>query len=134
MSEHSDVQPRLYRPRVSLLWWARRRSYLLFLLRELSSVFVAWFVAYLLLLVRAVGAGPDAYQRFLEWSANPGIILLNVVALAFVVLHTVTFFNLAPQAMAVRMGGRRVPGTWIVASQYVALALVSALVAWVILG
>lgn len=134
MSEHSEVQPRLYRPRVSYLWWARRRSYLLFLLRELSSVFVAWFVAYLLLLVRAAGAGADAYQRFLEWSANPGIILLNVVALAFVVLHTVTFFNLAPQAMAVRMGGRRVPGTWIVASQYVAWALVSALVAWVILG
>ena len=34
-----------------------RGSYLAFILRELSSIFVAWFVVYLLLLVRAVEPG-----------------------------------------------------------------------------
>ena len=50
----STAQGRPYRPRVSRFWWLRRRSYLLFVLRELSSVFVAWFVVYLLLLVENV--------------------------------------------------------------------------------
>ena len=36
-------------------------------------------------------------------------LALNVVALAFVLLHAITWFNLAPQAIVVRMGGRRVP-------------------------
>jgi hypothetical protein len=38
----------------SRLWWGRRRSYALFVMRELSSVFVAWFVVYLLLLVGVI--------------------------------------------------------------------------------
>ena len=33
---------------------AAKRTYFVFVLRELSSLFVAWFVLFLLLLVRAV--------------------------------------------------------------------------------
>ena len=70
---------RLYKPRVRPLWWLSRRTYTLFVLRELSSAFVAWTVVYLLLLVRAVFRGPVAYQRFLDWSASPWLIALNLV-------------------------------------------------------
>jgi fumarate reductase subunit C len=132
--EYGGFYARWYRPRVSRLWWLRRRSYLRFVLRELSSVFVAWFVVFLLLLVRAVAAGEHEYQRFLDLSANPWMLALNVIALFFVVFHTITWFALAPQAMAVRLGGRRVPGTWILVLHYLAWAAVSAVMAWVILG
>ena len=37
--------PRWHRTRVSTYWWLGRRRYFLFILRELSSVFVAWAVA-----------------------------------------------------------------------------------------
>ena len=40
--------------------------------------------------------GPVAYQRFLDWSASPWLIALNLVALAFLLYHAVTFINLAP--------------------------------------
>jgi fumarate reductase subunit C len=116
------------------LWWLSRRTYLLFVLRELSSVFVAWTVVYLLLLVRAVGRGPAEYQRFLHQAASPWLIVLNVVALAFVLLHTVTFVNLTPQAMVVRVRGRRVPGRLVAGSLYAALLLVSAFLAWLVMG
>ena len=53
-------------------------------MRELSSIFIAWFVVYLLLLVYAVGQGEAAYQRFLDWASTPWVIALNVVALVFV--------------------------------------------------
>jgi fumarate reductase subunit C len=137
MSEHvgyTEHHPRWYRPRISTYWWLKRGSYLVFILRELSSVFVAWFVVYLLLLVRAAGGGDESYRQFLAWAASPGVLLLNVVSLFFVVFHAVTWFNLAPQALVVRLQGRRVPGTWIAASNYLAWALVSALVAWLLLG
>jgi fumarate reductase subunit C len=126
--------PRLYRARVPTFWWLRRRSYLIFVLRELSSVFVAWFVVFLLLLVHAVAQGDAQYRRFLDLSANPWMLALNVVALLFVLFHTITWFNLAPQAMVVRLGGRRVPPASIAAANYLAWALLSALVAWLVLG
>lgn len=126
--------PRWYRPRVSTFWWLRRRSYLIFVIRELSSVFVAWFVVFLLLMLLAVSRGDEAYQQFLALSATPGMLLLNVVALLFVVFHAVTWFRLAPQAMVVRIRGKRVPGTWVMALNYVAWALLSALVVWVLVG
>ena len=123
---------RVYRPRVSTWWWTRKRTYFVFVMRELSSIFIAWFVAYLLLLVSAVGRGAAAYQRFLDWAASPWVIALNVVALAFVLLHTVTWFALTPQAMAVRVAGRRVPGFHIIAGQYTGLVVVSAFLLWLV--
>jgi fumarate reductase subunit C len=131
---YTEFQPRWYRPRVSTYWWLKRRSYLAFILRELSSLFVAWFVVFLLVLVAAVSRGEESYRQFLTWSSSPAVMVLNLVSLFFVVFHTVTWFNLAPQAMVVRLRGKRVPGTWVAASNYTAWAMVSALVAWLLLG
>jgi fumarate reductase subunit C len=131
---YTEYHPRWLRPRISTYWWLGRRGYVNFILRELSSVFVAWFVVYLLLLVRAVSQGDAPYQQFLRWSGNLLVLLLNLVTLLFVVFHAITWFNLAPQAMVVHLGARRVPGPWIAASNYAAWALASALVAWLLLG
>ena len=128
----APTELRLHRPRVSTWWWTRKRTYLVFVLRELSSVFVAWLVVYLVLLVHAVGQGEAAYQRFLDWAAAPWVTALNVVALVFLLLHTVTWFALTPQAMAVRVAGRRVPARHIVAGQYAGLVVVSGFVLWLV--
>ncbi|MCP2279618.1 fumarate reductase subunit C [Nocardia amikacinitolerans] len=125
--------PRLYRKPVSLIWWAQRRSYLLFVLRELSSVFVAWFVVYLLLLIYAVSSGNDEYQRFLNWSASPWVVALNTIALLFVLLHAITWFDLAPKAMVVRVRGRRVAPVVVLGLHYLLWAVLTALVLWVVL-
>jgi fumarate reductase subunit C len=111
-----------------------RGAYLRFILRELSSIFVAWFVVQLLVLVHAVTRGEARYQEFLVWTAHPVVLLLNVVTFAFVVFHAITWFNLAPQAMVVRVRGRRVPPRWIAAAHFVALGLASALIIWLLVG
>ncbi|WP_037175273.1 fumarate reductase [Rhodococcus sp. UNC363MFTsu5.1] len=133
MSSAGTVAARPYRPPVPRLWWLRRRSYLLFMLRELSCLFVAWFVMLALLLVVAVGDGPGAYRDFLDWSARPWVIALNVIATAFVLLHAVTWFNLAPKAIVVRLGKRSVPPAAVLAAHYALWAACSAIAAWVIL-
>lgn len=123
---------RIYRPRVSTWWWTRKRSYFVFVMRELSSIFIAWFVVYLVLLVYAVGEGEAAYERFLDWAASPWVTALNAVALGFVLLHTVTWFALTPQAMAVRLAGQKVPAFHIIAGQYTGLVVVSGFVFWLV--
>jgi fumarate reductase subunit C len=117
---------------IPILWWLRKRSYFIFVMRELSSIAVGWFVLFLSLFIIAVGRGEAAYQNFLDDASHPAVITVNIVALVFVVLHTVTWFSLTPQAMVVRVGGRPVPASAIIASQYVGLLVVSAFVYWLV--
>jgi fumarate reductase subunit C len=119
---------------MSTYWWLGRVSYLAFILRELSSLFVAWFVVYLLMLIWAIGRGDVRYQEFLAWSARPTVLGLNLISLLFIVFHAITWFNLAPEAMVVRIGRTRVPGILIAASNYVGWAVVSVVVAWLLLS
>ena len=123
---------RMYRRPVSTWWWLRKRTYLLFVLREVSSLFVAWFVVFLLVMITAVGRGRSSFETFLDFASHPVVVAVNLVAFAFLVLHVVTWFALTPQAVVLQVGGRRVPGSAILASQYVGLAIVSAFVLWLV--
>ncbi|MDH6198437.1 fumarate reductase subunit C [Mycobacterium frederiksbergense] len=122
---------RAYSQPLPRFWWAKRRSYLFFMLRELSCVAVAWSVLYLLAAVLAISDGD--YQRFLDSSASPLIVVLNIIALAFLLLHSITWFGLAPRAMVLHVMGRRVPSTAVLAGHYAAWLAVSAIIAWVVL-
>jgi fumarate reductase subunit C len=48
--------------------------------------------------------------------------------------HTITWFNLTPSAMPVRMGGKRVPAFMVAAPSYVMWIAISVFVAWLILN
>ena len=151
--------PTTYRQPVSRLWWLKKRTYFMFVLRELSSIFVAWFAVFLMIMIYAIGRGEESYRNFMNWAGSPVVIVINVVALAFLILHTVTWFALTPQAMVVRgpasrqvpamkevsVAGRRMtaatvvrvggrmPAGLVIASQYVGLAVVSAFIVWLVL-
>jgi len=137
MSERShpytEFHPRWYRERVSTYWWMGSWRYLKFILRELSSVAVAWSVGMTLFLLRALLRGPEAYARFAHRMQSPGLIVLNLIAFCFLLLHTITWFNLAPRAMPVRVGGKRVPEFLVAAPNYVLWIVASAVVGWFIL-
>src|SRR5882724_11897585 len=115
MTARAEHSPKAFRTRVSTYWWLERWSYLKFILREMSSVFVAWFVILTLLQIRALKRGPAGYMEFQEWLRSPIVVALNAVSLFFVVFHAVTWFNLAPKAMAIRIAGKRVPSLLIAA-------------------
>jgi succinate dehydrogenase subunit C len=150
--------PTTYRQPVSRLWWTKKRTYFLFMMREFTCVFVAWSVVFLMMGVYAIGRGGASYRQFLDWASSPVVVAANVVALAFLVFHTVTWFALTPQAAVVRAGGRqvvttrmvhvagrilpaatvirvggRVPAAIVIALQYVGLAVVSAFIAWLVI-
>ena len=131
---YTDYHPRWLRRRPSTYWWLEKPSYLAFVLREGSCLFVGWFVVYLLLMFRGVLQGDAAYQEFLAWSARPSVLVLNIISFLFLVYHAITFFDAAPRALSIHVGKTRVP-EWIVgASHYAAWVVASALVCWLVLG
>ena len=133
MINPTEYLPKSYQARVSTYWWLTRWAYLKFILREASSVFVAWAVILTLLQLRALRHGPADYAEFQIWLRSPLVLALNVVSLFFVMFHAVTWFNLAPKALAIRLGGKRLPGLAIAAPNYVAWVIISGAVAWILL-
>lgn len=130
---YTPYHPRWYRRRMSVWWWLQSARYTKFVLRELTSVFVAFFAIVMLWQVRAVQEGPEAYAHFLARLQSPVFVVLHGVAFLFVLFHALTWFHLAPTAMVVRLGGQRVPDWVIAGANYVAWLVASAGVAWVLL-
>ena len=126
-------RPKWYRRRVSTYWWSRQWSYFIFILRELSSIFVAYFVVLVMLFLNALSHGGADFARFQEWLKSPLMIALNCVSFLFVLFHAITWFNLAPAAMPVRFRGRRLPDWMVAAPNYVAWLAISAVIAWFLL-
>ena len=131
---HTEYHPRWYRKRVSTYWWLHSWAYFRFILRELSSLSVAYLVVLTLFQIRALTRGPRAYAEFENRLESPLIIVLSVISFLFVVFHAITWFNLTPSAVAIRIGGKRLPDLLIAAPNYVAWVLISAAVAWFVLG
>ena len=125
--------PKWYLVRMSTWWWLGSWKFLKFILRELSSVFVAYSAVLLLLLARALSRGPDAYAEFQQGLKHPLVILLNLTSLFFVLFHAMSWFNLAPKAMPVRVQGKRVPDALVAASNYALWLVMSVIVAWLLL-
>lgn len=124
---------RTYQRPLPLLWWVRTPAYLRFVIREFTSVFIAaYLVLFLILLVR-VKAGPEPYAAYLRWLASPAVLGFHVMALAAALYHTVTWLNLTPLALVVRVRGRRVAPAAIIAVNVAAWLLISILVARLIL-
>jgi fumarate reductase subunit C len=130
---YTPYHPRWYRRRVSVWWWLQNPTYTGFVLRELTSVFVALFAVVYLWQLRAVVQGPEAYARVLARLGTPLVLALHGVAFLFILLHAVTWFNLAPKAMVIRLRGKRVPDWVVVGLNYAAWLVLSGAVAFVLL-
>lgn len=121
-----------YRRSVPSTWWLHKRSYFLYILRELTSVPIAVYVILLLVTVRKIALGPVAYQAWLAKMASPWMIAFHLVALLAAVYHMATWFELTPSVMPVRVGGEKLPAPLLVGANYVAWIAVSAVIVWVI--
>ena len=123
-----------YRRAVSNTWWLQRRSYLLFMIREITSVFAAGYCVLLLVLLYRLGQGPETYGTALDLLTTPLGVVLQAITLIFVLYHTITWFNLTPKIMVLRINGERVSPLLIAGSIYGGWIVVSLVLAWLILG
>ncbi len=68
------------------------------MLREGTAVPAVWFSIELLYGLFALKHGPETWAGFVGFLQHPIVVILNIIVLAAALLHTKTWFELAPKA------------------------------------
>lgn len=117
-----------YEPTLPTGWWLEKPFYVRYMLRELTSCFVAAYVAILIIGLWQLSQGPQAWQGFISALGHPLSVVFHGLAFVFAVYHTVTWFALTPRTTPIMRGDHFVPPGPIIAGQYVLWAIVSLVV------
>ena len=133
MKEEEHTLTKTYKKKMPVFWWTQKMSHLIFIAREFTSVAVAFFVLVLLFLIRAVGNGQEAYVAYIEMLKTPLFMFLSVFSLGGLLFHSISWFNLAPKAMVVKLGKKKVPGLFIVLANYLGWLVISIALVWFLL-
>ena len=128
MSGTRPEQSKLYHRKMAATWWLQKPSYFFFMLRELSSLFIALFLVVYLIEIYQLTKGPDAYISFIQKLSSPGWILFHVVVLLFALYHSFTWFQSSAVVLPIRVGERVVSRQMVTALHVVAWAIVSLVV------
>jgi len=83
---------------MTLTWWQKLGFYRFYMLREGTAVPTVWFSLVLIYGLFALKGGPDSWMGFVSFLQNPIVVILNIITLAAALLHTKTWFELAPKA------------------------------------
>ena len=129
MTQGTSTPSRVYRPEMPATWWLKSRRYFLFMVRELSSLFIALFVLVFLYELFLLSKGPEAHGLLQESLRRPSAVGLYGLALLFAVYHTVTWFQAASRIQVVRLGSWTMPRWMVVAGALGAWIAISAAVA-----
>src|SRR5687767_15350175 len=90
-----------YHPPVKPTWWLARPAYIKFMVRELTSLFIAGYAVFLVVLMaRADDAA--AFQSITDALKSPVSIVLHLIVFGFALFHSITFFNLTPRVLVVQ--------------------------------
>ncbi len=110
-------------------WWLKKKTYFLFMVRELTSVGVGGYALFLLVLAATWRDDPEA---FAAWLDSRLLIVLQIVALPLVLYHSITWFNLTPKAVVLWRGEERVSPILIAGANYVAWLVLSIVILWIV--
>ena len=125
---------KMYRRHMNIFWWANRWIHVKFILRELTSICVAFYSILLLFFVRSVLSGPEDYDMFVSALRSPVLIIIHLLLLVGLIFHSISWFNLAPQAMVLKMGRNKVPALAIALVNYLGWVLISVVVVWLVIA
>ncbi len=111
-------------------WVLRHPRYLRHMAREFSCLFIGAWTFLLIVGLKRLAEGPQAWEAFLAALRGPLSIAFHVVALAFAIYHSITWFNLTPKALPLQLGESFVSDRVVSGAHFVAWGLLSAAVLW----
>jgi fumarate reductase subunit C len=106
-------------------WFFRHPRYLRYMAREVTCIFIGAYSLLLVVGLMRLSQGQAAYEAFLLALRNPASMVFHVLALAFSVYHTVTWFNVTPKALPVQIGEEFLPGGVITGAHYLGWGVLS---------
>lgn len=131
--QYERYRPKPLNRKMSIFWFLKRKPYLLFIIREMTSLFVAAYAVILLIKLNAIRQGPEAWEGLLASLSTPFSVILHTIILLFILFHTFTWFNLAPTATVLKVGKKKVPDGAIITANYVMWIVLSIGIGWIIL-
>lgn len=119
------------RPISTTTWYMRNGRYKVYMLREMTSLLVVFYSLLTICALSAVADSPERWSAFLASQQSTAMIIFHGLALLyFLFFQTFPWFKLAPKAMPVQMGEKKLPDSYIVIGHYVAWVALSAFIFW----
>ncbi|PIE83304.1 MAG: fumarate reductase subunit C [Candidatus Contendobacter odensis] len=116
-------------------WFLKQPRYMRYMGREVTCIFIGAYTLLLVMMLKSLAKGPEAYNAFLEGLGSPLSILFLLVTLGFALYHSTGWFNVTPKAMPIQRGEEFVPDNIIVGAHYGVWGVVSLgvlILAWVV--
>lgn len=120
------------RPMSKTTWYMRNGRYKIYVLRELTSFLVAFYSFYTICALAIIATGDEGrWTSFIDTQQSTGWVIFHAVALLyFLFFQTFPWFKLAPKAMPVQVGDKKLPDSYIIIGHYVAWLVVTAFIFW----
>ncbi|RRZ89012.1 fumarate reductase subunit FrdC [Erwinia sp. 198] len=106
-------------------WWRKTGFYRFYMLREGTALPALLFSIELIFGLYALKRGAESWAAFIDVLHHPVLLLLNLIALAAALLHSKTWFELAPKAAIIVIGDKKLSSGPVVKSLWLAMALIS---------
>ena len=120
------------RPMSKTTWYMRNGRYKVYMLRELTSFLVVFYSFLTIFALVALAADtPDRWNAFLASQQSTTMIIFHGLALLyFLFFQTFPWFKLAPKAMPVYMGEKKLADYYIIIGHYVVWVVLSVFIFW----
>ena len=122
-----------YVPPMPATWWKKLGFYRFYMLREGTSIPTVWFSVVLIYGLFSLKHGAEEWAGFVHFLQNPIVLILNIITFAAALLHTKTWFELAPKAANVIIKGEKMGPGPVIKGLWLVTLLVSCVVLFVAL-
>ena len=75
-------------------WWLTNRRYFTYAMREISGLVMSLYVLISIYELSQIASGSSSFITFRLLAASPLMFMFSIIALAFTLLHSVTWFEL----------------------------------------
>lgn len=106
-------------------WFFKRPRYMRYMAREVTCIFIGIYTIILLVGLARLSEGQAQYEGFLAALRQPSSIVFHVLALAFSLYNSFTWFNVAPKALPIQVGEGFMPDIVVAGGHYVVWVLLS---------
>ena len=120
------------RPISKTTWYMRNGRYKVYMMREMTCLLVGVYSMLLIFGLVALAEGSaERWNAFLASQQNSAMVTFHALALIyFLIYQTFAWFELAPKAMPLQLGEKKLPDSYIVIAHYIAWAVLSAIIFW----
>ena len=119
------------RPVSKTTWYMRNGRYRKYMLREVTCILVAIYSFLIIWGLAALTGGMNSWNAFLQSQQNTAMVVFHAFALVFFLIYqTFDWFKLAPKAMPLQVGEKKLPDIYVIVAHYIAWLIVTAAVFW----